>query len=285
MRQIKSIQWVACAAVGLLISGHALAHTRLQTATATEGQRVFNSATIGHGCEALKENSPSLPVIANSIVFPDGTDSLVSFMEPVDDDNNPETPDVIKAVRKTGRKTSEFISWGGQISHIISKDVFAKSQVKYSRRGFAGGNPVGVQSWSGNLPGDNVVGLVPLRINAAALKTGYNTTTGEIEGDDSCVNSVTFRVAIADICKITNIAGFNDHSVNLWTPAVGSRFDGRGLHGYNSPATYKISRDVAKYPFQANCYATSLSPGIDVQIDPSAAQINSDMPIKGIWPK
>jgi hypothetical protein len=283
MIQIKTITRLACLAAAGLLAGQAYAHTRLQTATATEGQRVYNSAAIGHGCEGANSNSPMFPVIANSIVFPDGTDSLVSFMESVDQDNNPETPDVIKAVPQAGRKTSEFITWGGQISQVMSKDIFAKSQIKYSRKGFAGQNPVGVQSWSGSLPGDKVVGLVPLRINAAALKTGYNTTTGEIEGDDSCVNSVTFRVAIADICKITNIAGFNAHTVNLWMPGVGSKFDGRGLEGYNSPATFKITRDVEKYPFQPGCFEHIN--GIDVQIDPSAAQLNNDMPIKGVWPK
>jgi hypothetical protein len=72
----------------------------------------------------------------------------------------------------------------------------------------------------------------------------------------------------------------------LWTPAVGSKFDGVGLHGYNSPATYKITRDLVNHPLPATGLAgEDCGAGVDVVIDPSAAQLDHDMVIPGVWPR
>jgi hypothetical protein len=239
-------------AIGVLAASQsAMAHTRLQTPTALEGQRVYNNATIGHGCEGAA-------VVANSMVFPDGTDSTVS----------------IDGTVVEGAIVDDYIAWGGLISHVLSRDAFDKTAIEFGRAGLEGGNAVGNHSWKGNVPGTGVVGLVPIRIGAASFP------------DTSCAKSVTFRVAIADICKITNVAGFNDTTLNLWTPAVGSVFDGVGLHGYNSPATYKITRDLANNPIpEADANGNACGEGVDVVVDPSAAQLDHDMPIPGVWPK
>ena len=244
--------------VGILAaSGSVSAHTRLQTNTVVEGTRVYNNATIGHGCAPAVIGAPESPVIANSIVFPDGTDSTIKD----------------SAGNSLSGTVDDYISWGGSIfAHIPSKDVFSNSVIEYGRAGFAGRltqGPVGNHSWNGKLPGNDNVGLVPFRISTPVFPS------------TSCAKSVTFRVAIADICKVTNVAGMNDLTVNLWTPAVGSKFDGKsGDHGYNSPATYKITRDLTKNPIdEANCGA-----GLDVVVDPSAAQLDHDLPIPGVWP-
>lgn len=63
---------------------------------------------------------------------------------------------------------------------------------------------------------------------------------------------------------------------------MGSNFDGPGLHGYNSPATLTINRDLAANPLDASC-----GEGSAVELLPSAAQLDRDMPIKnkdgGVW--
>lgn len=242
---LPKIVFIALTTGALVASQSALAHTKLQTPTAVEGTRVYNNAAIGHGCG---EN----PVIANSIVFPDGTDSIVK----------------INGAPVSGAIVDDYISWGGLISHIPSKDVFAKSDVKWGRAGLAGNNAVGNHSGYGSIPAHGYVGLVPFRVNAAVINA------------ESCAQSVTFNVAIADICKVTSVSNFTAETVNLWTPAVGSKFDGVGLDGYNSPATYKITRDLVKNPLPSTCNGV----GVDVVVDPSADQLNADLPIPGAWP-
>ena len=249
----KKIVYFTLTAGALVASQSVLAHTRLQTPTATEGARVYNAATIGHGCENPIEGQESLPVIANSIVFPDGIDSTIT----------------VNGAAAEGAAVTDYVeNWGGQMSYIPSRDVFDRGAAVKDPNG----DVVGVHSWKGSLPGAGAVGLVPFRVSALVIN------------EASCAQSVTFRVAIADICKITRLGGLNDNTVNLWTPAVGSNFDGLGIghdgangHGYNSPATYKITRTSA---LPAECAAAE-----DVVIDPSADQINRNMPIPGVWPK
>lgn len=249
---IKTIAFGALTAGILAATQGVWAHTRLQTPVTTEGARVYNASVIGHGCEN-PAGGDNLPVIAHSTVFPDGIDSTITVNGAVVD----------------GAEVTDYVeNWGGQMSYIPSRDVFSQGRAVKDPNG----NVVGVQAWHGSLPGDQAVGLVPFRVSALVIN------------EASCAQSVTFRVAAADICKLTKISGFNDNTVNLWIPAVGSKFDGLGInadgsnaHGYNSPATYKITRTSA---LPAECAAAE-----DVVIDPSAAQLNRNLPIPGIWPR
>jgi hypothetical protein len=246
----KKIAYFTLTAGALVASQSVLAHTRLQTPVTTEGTRVYNAATIGHGCEAEVAGQPNSSVIANSIVFPDGLDSTVTVNDAVVD----------------GAVVTDYVeNWGGQIAYIPSRDVFDKGALVRD----PSGNVVGVHSWKGNLPGDDAVGLVPFRVSALVIN------------EASCAKSVKFNVAIADICKLTKPSGFNAHTVNFWTPVVdGSNFNGDPLdaHGrYNSPASYTVTRTSA---LPEECGA-----GEVVVVNPSALQLNRDMPIPGVWPK
>jgi len=106
-------------------------------------------------------------------------------------------------------------------------------------------------------------------------------TSGVVIESTSCAKTVKFIVAIADICEITKISGFKDSTVMLWTPAVGSQFDGtEDLNGYNSPASFMVNR-TSDQP-------EACGEGVDVVVTPSAAQLNRDMTVKingaQIWP-
>lgn len=237
----------AFVAIVLMIAGSQVsAHTRLQVPQIAEGARVYNNVVVGHGCEGQN-------VIATTTVFPDGVDSTVLV------DGNPYAGSI-----------NDFINWGNSIQKIVSRDVFTNSAVKYDE---SGTNVVGFSDRDGQSLPVTMVGLFPFRTNAVVFESA------------SCAKSVKIVVAIADICKNTNIAGFTDLTANLWTPAVGSNFDGPGLHGYNSPATLTINRDLANNPLDASC-----GDGSAVELLPSAAQLNRDMPIRNKngsiwWPK
>ncbi len=243
---LAGLLWVAAPAV--------LAHTRLQTPEVNENSRHYNAAVIGHGCNHDGHNHA---VGGTSIVFPDGVDSLVSD---ITDTANP---------KSLTQPVSSFISnYGNVLSAVVSREVFDATYVKTAS---GSSNIIGL--WAGGGPGvpaSGFLGLVPMRVNALVIEP------------TSCARSVTLVVAIADVCENTSLAGFDSGTVNLWTPAVGSNFDGAtSADGYNSPATLKIKRTSS---LPAECGA-----GIDVKITPSAAQLNRDMPAvdndgNQIWP-
>lgn len=250
------------AALGLLAlaAGRgASAHTTLQTPAIPEGTRVFNAVLIEHGCDDPATGATSTPVFGESVVFPDGVDSAITTQ-----------PAGSGTPKPYAGKLSDFVqNWANANHKIQSRDVFTLEGVKYDPLG----NIIGFWGGGGSLPGVGYIGLNPFVTDPVLIQPA------------SCAASVTFVLGIADVCKLTNVAGFNTETVNLWTPAVGSSYDGTPdtNDGYDSPASLKITRNLAANPLPAACGA-----GLDVKVTPSAAQLNRDMPVwyngKQAWP-
>jgi hypothetical protein len=238
----------------------AQSHTRLMTPTINEGTTVYNASVIGHGCHDHGTHENSLPVIATSIVFPDGTDSIITTRAVGSDPS-------AAATAYEGHLEDFVQNWGNIPQLIYSNEVFTQEAEKFD----ALGNVIGLSATGGKLPG-TVHGLVPFKTDPVIIEP------------NSCAASVTFVIAMADICKITKADKFGDGVVNLWTPEVGSIFHGiRGVsHGFDSPSTLKVLRTT---PLPPSCNGADL----DVTVTPSAAQINRDLPIKlgkqQYWPK
>ena len=247
-------------AAGLLAASQgALAHTRMTTSTATEGTTVYNNMGINHGCPAVSGTAKEA-VIANSTVFPDGTDSTFTV------GSRTGTP--------LSGTFSDYFSWGSNLAIIQSEDVFTNYSVNWGR-GAQYNQVVGVKSWGGNLPGNGVTGLVPIKISGVTFPK-----KGTPDFSTTCAQSVTFVVATADVCRKAPRQNLQSkQTVNLWTPAVGSHYDASPStsDAYDSPATYKVTRDLTNNPLPDNCSGV----GIDIFVTPSAAQLNHDMPIPG----
>lgn len=246
-RYIQSPMHSALAIVLLAASQSVLSHTRLDIPTTVEGVRITNNVVLSHGC------GEGTNVIAQSVVFPDGIDSSVKV------DGAPTTNVV-----------GDFLSnWGNLNQKILDHSVFANEDEKRDPDNV---NVVGFWVNSGKSP-DYYTTYVPFRASGALIEP------------ESCATSVKVVVAVADICKMTNIAGFAEGILNLWTPAVGSNYDGPpSMHGYNSPASLTYTRNLDTNPLPESCGA-----GVAVEVIPSAAQLNRDMPIiskgKQVWPK
>ncbi|MGR8951855.1 MAG: hypothetical protein ACU83V_05525 [Gammaproteobacteria bacterium] len=258
------------AAGALAASQGVSAHTSFTTGSTVEGSgAVYTSAVIGGGCpEVLDDDghavgSKNRPVIASSMVFPDGIDSLIYVIH----DGEKFTRGVTTPLANA--KVADYISWSG-IRHIMSGDAFKKTAPKRDRNGK---NVVASYSWKGKIPGNDYNVLVPLRVNNATLVH---------DKQGACVKQVTFRPAIAHICKITDQSKMNDGTVRRWTPAVpNSQFSANSSsHDYDGATTFVVKRDLDKYPLDAAC-----GNGDEVIIEPSAAQINNDLPIPRVWPK
>lgn len=242
-------------AVGLVgASQFAFAHTRLKTPVIQENSAMhgsdYNAVVIAHGCENPATGAVDANTIGTVVVFPDGKDSIIT----------------VDGAPHTGSLTDFITNWGNPVTKVQDRSIFAyEGYIKDSL-----GNKLGF--WTGG--GSGLTGgfraVVPF------------TTAGVIINEASCAKSVTFTLGIADICQITNAAGFSDETVQMWTPAVGSIYDGAGLHGFDSPATLKVTRSIT--PLPESCGA-----GVDVVVKPSATQLNRDMRINidgnQIWPQ
>ena len=258
----------------LATSQGGFAHTRLQTPTILEGTRVYNNEVIGHGCHNPATNSNSTPVIGTSVVFPDAT--AIATSKPAGSGSDVSSTDA--------GVVTDWIDGAGEgyAKKIYSQELFSAEGQKFNSLG----NTVGYWTGGGNgLPGVGYVGLIPFRTDAITIKP------------ESCAKTVTFVVAIADVCELTDINGFSDETANLWTPAVGSNYDGtpETNHGYNSPATLKIVRNIEGTPatqtsaeVAANPLPAACGEGLDITVTPTAEQLNRDMPAieNGIqvWP-
>lgn len=269
----KLVMHTLTTATMVAASQGALAHTRVQTPTILEGTRVYNNIAITHGCHNHAANNNSTPVTGMSVVFPDVTATVTS---------KPAGSASTVASTPAGVVTDWITGAGeGYNKKVLNKEVFSTEGQKTN----ALGNAVGFWTGGGSLPGVGYTALIPFKTDAISIQP------------TSCAKTVTFVVAISDVCETTNISGLNDETVNMWTPAVGSSYDGVGLHGYNSPATLKVVRNttgtaatltsdaVAANPLPASCGA-----GLDITVTPTAAQLNRDMPAKDekgvqIWPK
>lgn len=249
-------------AVTVIASQGIMAHTRLKTSSINENNANhgsdYNDVVIGHGCQNETNGSSTIDTIGTVVVFPDGKDSIITA-KPAGSSST------VAATPHQGALTDFVTNWASPVTIIQSKNVFEnQGYIKDSL-----GNKLGFWAGGGKLTA-GYRGLIPF------------TTAGVVINPDSCAKSVTFAVSIADICEITDSSGFSNATVQLWTPAVGSNFDGEGLHGYNSPATLKVTRTVTALP--ASC-----GDGLDVTITPSATQLNRDMKVvidgEQVWPK
>lgn len=233
------------------------AHTRLKTPVIQENAANhgsnYNDVVIAHGCQNTTDGASTINTLGTVVVFPDGKDSII-------------TTGTVDGTAHTGTLSDFVTNWGSPVTIVQDKSVFSNQEYITDSLG----NKLGF--WSGG---------------GTVLKAGYRAlvpfaTAGVVIEPTSCAKSVTFVVSIADICEITDPSGFSNATVQMWTPAVGSIYDGEGLHGYNSPATLKVTRSIAPLP-------SSCGDGVDVFVKPSAAQLNRDLRIKldgtQIWPK
>lgn len=252
---MNKIKLLSGAVAGALLSGlaqNALAHTRLNIPTMTEGTRSINHMITGDNCA---EGNPALRVIGTSVVFPNGVDSTI----------------LVDGQAHSGQLTDFLTNYGNNIQLFFDRSAFEYMDEKSD----ANGNVTGF--WAGGGPG------MPGNLNIA---TPFRLTAASIE-PTSCAASVKLTISIADICQITTaeqMGGDDDGNVKLWTHnSLGTPFD-RNTETDNGPATFTIARDLANNPLPESCGS-----GVAVEVRPSAAQINRDMPIKfngqQVWPQ
>jgi len=193
-------------------------------------------------------------MLGTSIVFPDGVDSTVLV------DGQPH-----------GGTLKDFLTnYGNNAQLFFNRAAFDLMEEKVDSLN----NVVGF--WAGGGPG------VSHTLNVA---TQFRLTAPSIE-PTSCASSVKINISIANICKITGIDQFATAGVvEFWTHnSLGTPYDRVGSTIDDGPAPWTVTRNLTQNPLPASCGST----GVTVEVKPSAAQINRDMPViyngQQVWP-
>jgi hypothetical protein len=234
---------------GLLIGigSAAIAHTTVR-AQATEGRTEDNALRIGHGCAVA--GGDALPVIAQSVVFPSASPTLTA--------SDGSTIADLGAVVTQG-------TLAGLARPLQDRSIFLTQQVKRD----ALGNIIGFSASDGSLAVD-LLGRVPFQFAAPGFVAA------------SCAKRLLIRVAIADICSLSAADTIRAGKVNLWIPDNDSQYAtmaaAAGIDGLGAPATLIVNRDTAATPLAPACGA-----GVDVTVTPSAADVDANLAIPGVW--
>ncbi|HBV20718.1 MAG TPA: hypothetical protein DEF07_03240 [Nitrosomonas sp.] len=219
------------------------ASMRLENPQVNEGVSGLNGIVSERSCRLSGS-----PILGTSVVFPDGVDSTI----------------LVNGEVYQGPLTDFLENWSNSLQLIWSRSAFANGDEKTDTHGNVTGLWVaGRLNESSKLPS-----RIPVRIGPVVINP------------ESCTQQVIFKLAIVDVCILTEPGGFiHERTVNLWTE--------NGLDTiYDSPddnaelASYIVNRTS---PMPDSC-----DEGYIVEIRPSAAQINRDMPVKmkgqQFWP-
>jgi hypothetical protein len=260
----------------------ALAHTGVRDA-AMDGKGLYTAFTIGHGCGSTTNTTP-LPVIAQSVVFPNNADS--TWLKLVDPDGTgplpvTETPfSIDQAVQGALAGTPLAIT----PNLVQDTNVFSRMKEVADTSTLLGAHSVAnVRAFNlkgGNLQTD-LVGLVPFSIGGVKVKA------------DSCVKSIKLRIAIANWCKTnaTNTAQAGDEGrrADFWLGIATTKFNNPLVSSVPVAATgttaavagywptLTINRDLVANPYPASCGGV----GYDVAVQPSKADIDKYLPMMG----
>jgi hypothetical protein len=189
-------------------------------------------------------------VIAQSVVFPSASPTI--------------TASDGSAIAGLAAVTTQG-TLAGLARPVQGSSIFMSQQVKRD----ALGNVIGFSANDGSLAVD-LLGRVPFQFAAPGFVAA------------SCARRLLIRVAIADICSLSPGDTVRAGKVNLWIPQNASQYAAMGaaggVDGVGSPATLIVNRDTTANPLPPACGA-----GIDVTVTPSAADVDANLAIPGVW--
>jgi len=272
----KKLTLCALVATACGVAQTAYAHTGVKD-TVTEGKGLYTAFTLGHGCQDTPEQNQEaleklLPVTAQSVVFPNGTASQAFKI------NADKT--------ETAIDLSDYISGadGGVITlapgMIQDKNVFKKQKEVTDAQGAVRG----IQFTNGNLD-TTAVGLIPFKVSAPS----FTTTVPDGNGGTTpnCAKSLKIRIAIANYCKKTTNEN-QDNRSDIWIGHLTPKFKDPGVMPHDwetSPFWPTLTVNRAFTQQQQTDFTTNCGAGFDIAVQPSDAEVDTYLPVKGYWPK
>lgn len=261
MRNSKKLKKLTLCALATVICGAGqavYAHTGVKD-KAEEGKGLYTAFTIGHGCQDNEATEKLLPVAAQSVLFPNNEDSQAFKIDAEGNETSINLADHIEGAS------------GGLLGlspgMVQDKNIFKKQAETLD----ANGRVRAIVLTSGKLD-TTAVGLVPFKITAPKFKA------------DSCAKSLKVRIAIANYCNKTQSTD-KDNRSDIWIGHLTSKFNDMGVMPHDSETspfwpTLTVERNTDDNP--NNCAEADQ---FDIAVQPSDADIDAYLPVKGYWPK
>jgi hypothetical protein len=265
---LKKLTTYSLTALLLGIGQNALAHTGIKD-SGVENKTLYTSFVITHGCGSTA-NPTMLPVIAQSVVFPNGVNAGEIEAFKIDPVTLAQTPIAdlnteIVAKSSTGVALSLFSPKGIQDKSLFKTTTLTRDALGNIRGiKFTNGNKINPTTF-GMQP--DLLGLSPFRVTSPKFQT------------TSCAKSLKVRIAIANWC--TKGDASDDRRADIWIGNATSKFTADVVSTGFWP-TMTVMRDLAVNPLPVACGA-----GYDVAIQPSSADIDANLPQPaglGFWP-
>lgn len=226
------------------ISSLVFAHTVIKD-QANEGTTLFTGFSIGHGCGF--EDKDSLPVISQSVVFPNGPNAIVTRLD---------TEEAISL--------GEVLIGGAHSNGLINPKAIQNRDVFNMIEQFTDETGVvrGIHYTDGELQAD-LAGVIPFRVSGITFV------------EESCATKVRARIGIANWCHEREGA----RRVDAWIGKLTPVFNDERVVSVGFWPTLTINRDLAANPLPESC-----GEGYEVAVEPSAEGIDEYLPVSGFIP-
>jgi hypothetical protein len=231
----------------------ASAHTGVKD-QATEGKSLYTAFTITHPCNNNEGTEKDLKVIAQSVVFPNNEDSQAFKIN----EDGSETPINLADHIENANGGLLGLSPGMVQDRAVFKKQFETT---------AGERPRGIVLTNGSLD-LTAVGMVPFRATAPKFVA------------NSCAKSLKVRIGIANYCSKSKNTD-KDNRADIWIGHMTPKFNDPGVMPHDSETS----------PFWPTMTVNRTTPNacpedqqFDIAVQPSDADIDTYLPIKGFWP-
>jgi hypothetical protein len=220
---------------------------------ATESRTHFTGLVVTHGCQDDSQIWRLFPVTVVNSVFPNNEDAVAYRTDPV---TGAETPVNLADHIEGAIGGLPSLSPG----MIQDKSVFKKQKEVVD----ANGRVRGVQ-FSGGKVDTDAVAVLPFRVSTPKFLPG------------SCAKRLKVRIAVANWCERSKA---DPNRADIWM--------GKRTALFNDPAvmptdnywpTLVVNRNLAANPLAESC-----GEGFDLAVQPSSADIDRFLPVKGYWP-
>lgn len=252
----------------LIISENAVAHTTVMSKNTPtnyssrdelEGTSGFNWFSIPHGCGATAvhaHGTKNQPVRAQSVVFPNGEDSIAERMDTKESVNlqdhivgnpvmtpKPAVNSLFKIIKTLTGPVPAFISHGSELTEDVRAFVFTNGKLQ-----------------------DGLLGVIPWSASFPTFKP------------DSCATALTVYIAIANYCTKSSNKNDDDRA-DIWLGRLTEKFDDADIVSVDFWPNLRVVRDLEKNPLPEGC-----DKGFEIGVYPSDEAIDKFLPIAGYWP-
>jgi hypothetical protein len=223
------------------------------TDEAVESKTHYTGFAITHGCQDEERKWRLFPVRVVNSVFPNDTDAQAFQIDP---DTGAETPINL---------ADHIEGASGGLPALAPGMVQKKSGIKRQKEVVDENGTVRALQFYLSALSTKAEAVLPFRVTTPKFLAG------------SCAKSLRVRIAVANWCEHSRA---DPNRADIWMGQMTSLFNDPAVMpvGVYWP-TLVVNRDLSANPLAESCGS-----GFDIAVQPSKADIDRFLPVKGFWP-